>query len=99
MGPAIGLVTKYWPETRVGSGKALVQVVDWFGVVCRVKADKRLVQEMTMFVSIWVIERRAGTVVIVRLQPPEIAPASGLASSTMKRLQAPLGFVPLKTPK
>ena len=36
----------------------------------------------------------ASSVVIVRLQPPLIDPMSPVASSTMYRLQVPLGLVP-----
>src|SRR5437879_4164055 len=45
------------------------------------------------------MERKTGVVLIVRFHPPEIIPASGLASSTAKRLQVPLGSMPLKTDK
>src|SRR5206468_10409105 len=84
------------PDTTCGNGSALVQVVERPGAVCKVKADKALVQDMTTFVSIRAIERTTGSVVIERLQPPDIAPSSGLASSITKRLQFPFGLEPLK---
>jgi len=95
----IGFVTIYRPEASAGAGNALVQTAERLGAVCKVKPESELVHETTTFGPAWSIERRTGMVLIVRLQPPEMLPASGLASSTMNKLQVPFGSVPLKTDK